>query len=101
MNWDELRAYSLNQKHLSSPERTDASNAQYATYKAWCESRGMTNADYVLKYAQWSARGIAFEPCLAPYHLENHVQHWILWHHPSSGTPGDAVLDPVAELNTV
>lgn len=95
-SWNELQTHAIYQSARYQageyPGRSPEGNAQYDQYKRWCvEHGGMTNADYVLKYVQWH-KGSALEPSLAPYLLEEGIEHWILWHHPSK-TPGDTELE--------
>ena len=69
----------------------------YEKYKQWCVKHGqITNAEYVLKFVRWRHKGIALEPSLAPYLLEDGIEHWILWHHPTH-TPGSTELDRASE----
>ena len=68
----------------------------YDKYKRWCVEHGrISNAEYVLRYVHWH-KGSALEPSLAPYLLEDGIEHWILWHHPDP-TPGDTELSRDAE----
>ena len=93
------------------PGRSDAGNQIYTQYKAWCSQRGISNAEYILKYVQWQ-KGCALEPCLMPYLLDDGLEHWILWHHPDTPSaaagasievtlPGDVELDREREKDTV
>jgi len=101
MDWEDLRAYAKSQETLTPPGRTEESMTLYGDYKEWCSTQGLTNADYVKQYVEWCDESeIAFEPCLAPYHLSPKVQHWILWHHPDS-IPGGSILVPSKEIETV
>jgi len=34
---------------------------------------------------------VALEPNVVPYHIEPHIEHWVLWYHPES-TSGKADL---------
>ena len=98
--WEELRLHALHQSEQYAagkyPIRSPQGDAQYEVYKAWCSERGISNSEYVLKYVQWHA-GVAFEPSLAPYHLNEGLEHWILWHHPRSMS-GDTNLGKEQEL---
>ena len=98
-NWSQLQTHAKSQAAFVEagqyPRRTPELNADYDRYKAWCEARGVTNHDYVLRYVQWR-EGAAIEPALAPYELTEGIEHWILWHHPSH-VPGDRELDPQQE----
>ena len=76
----------------------------YELYKSWCNEHGrLSNTEYVLKYVHWQSSGrlsgSALEPALAPYLLEEGIEHWILWHHPERGTPGDTNLDREDEID--
>ncbi|KAL1510489.1 hypothetical protein AB1Y20_006794 [Prymnesium parvum] len=98
-NWSDLRDHARNQATRvaqgSYPRRTPARNEDYERYKAWCHARGLSNHDYVVKYVHWKDKA-AIEPALAPYELEDGIEHWILWHHPSH-VPGSQELDPIEE----
>ena len=98
-NWSQLQAHARNQAAFVEaglyPRRTQERNADYDRYKAWCEARGLSNHEYVLRYVAWT-QGAALEPALAPYELTEGIEHWILWHHPAE-VPGDRELDPRRE----
>jgi len=100
-SWEELQDHAVHQSERYAageyPGRSPEGNAAYEQYKQWCEQNGLiTNAGYVLKYVQWHD-GRALEPSLAPYLLNDGIEHWILWHHPDR-TEGDATLDRPSEL---
>ena len=100
-SWDELRIHAANQSERYAvgeyPGRSPDGNAMYEKYKQWCVKHGqITNAEYVLKFVRWRHKGIALEPSLAPYLLEDGIEHWILWHHPTH-TPGSTELDRASE----
>ena len=99
--WQELHDHAANQSARYAvgeyPGRSPAGNAQYELYKQWCADHGqMSNAQYVLRYVQWHDYS-ALEPSLAPYLLDDGIEHWILWHHPVR-TPGDTELDREREV---
>ena len=104
-DWAELHLHATNQSARFAageyPGRSGKGNAQYEIYKRWCKERGISNEQYVLKYVQWRD-GVAIEPALAPYLLEQGLEHWILWHHPNpaAGVMPDAELQPDSELAT-
>ena len=93
-SWKWLHAFSQNQIAMPPPVRSSAETARYAQYMHWCTERGITNAEYVLKYVRWKEGALALEPSMVPYRLEPGLQHWILWHHPDKSVPGDATLLP-------
>ena len=95
-SWEELHLHAANQsaRYAASeyPGRSPDGNAMYDEYKQWCVEHGkISNAEYVLKYVNWQD-GVALEPSLAPYLLEDGIEHWILWHHPDR-TQADVELD--------
>ncbi len=73
--------------------RLSAVKSRYARYKAWCNDNLVSNEDYVLTYTAWGGTpqnprdNIALAPNLAPYNLEQDIEHWVLWHHPISTPP--------------
>jgi hypothetical protein len=95
--WLALRAYSESTDPRHNPRRHPSGEAIYSRYKAWIQERGLDNHGYIVRYAKWSASGLALEPNLVPYHLEAGVSHWVLWHHPDLDAPGDKTLDPSEE----
>jgi len=86
-SWDDIRLHAINQSARYTagqyPGRSPDGNALYEKYKRWCKNHGLDNQQYVLKYVSWRD-GRALEPSLAPYLLEEGIEHWILWHHPDS-----------------
>lgn len=99
-SWEDLKAHAANQSARYAageyPGRSPNGNAMYDRYKRWCIEHGrISNADYVVRYVRWHG-GSALEPSLAPYLLDDGIEHWILWHHPNK-TPGDTELDPASE----
>ena len=95
-SWEELQTHAVNQSARYAigeyPGRSPEGNAMYDRYKRWCVEHGrIRNAEYVLRYVRWRG-GSALEPSLAPYLLEEGIEHWILWHHPER-TKGDMELN--------
>ena len=102
-SWEELHVHAANQSARYEtgeyPGRSEAGNTMYDLYKRWCVEHGrMSNAEYVLRYVHWHG-GSALEPSLAPYLLEEGIEHWILWHHPDR-TPGTTELNSESERRT-
>ena len=56
-SWDEIILHAANQSDRVNageyPGRSPEGNRVYEVYKQWCKERGLSNADYVLKYVQW------------------------------------------------
>jgi len=104
--WEMIAAYARDQAGEASlnrgPRRTVMVHERYQRYKAWCAERGHTGVELVVATAVWlqaikaemaGSEGVrvALEPNVVPYHIEPHIEHWVLWYHPES-TSGKADL---------
>ena len=107
-NWERLRVYARDQLTVEvHVGRSARSNKTYDEYKKWCQSRGLSNAEYVRRHIHWDERtGLGFEPNLAPLHFPEEPEEpaggaiiqYVLWHR---SVPGDTVLDMAEELELV
>lgn len=107
-NWERLRVYARDQFTTEvQVDRSAQSNKTYDEYKKWCQSRGLSNAEYVRRHVHWDERtGLGFEPNLAPLHFPEEpkepaggaIMQYVLWHR---SVPGDTVLDMAEELELV
>lgn len=103
--WEMILAYAADQAGEAAanrgPRRTVAVHERYQRYTEWCATRGHTGVELVIATAVWLSVKptlkkpevrAALEPNIVPYHVESHIEHWVLWYHPEA-TPGATELD--------
>jgi hypothetical protein len=95
--WAQISQYSDHQAEEAAagrgPKRTVAVEERYTRYKQWCAQRGHTTLELLKATAIWrrhdgaSGALAALEPNIVPYHLEQGIEHWVLWYDPEATAP--------------
>ena len=103
-SWATVLAFARDQAGEASvgrgPKRTTEVEERYNRYKEWCAQRGHTGVELVLILSAWvqvDGRRIALEPNVVPYHLQDGMEHWVLWYHPDDTAPSTNLQGELCE----
>ena len=88
-SWEIIRAYATDQAVEAAanrgPRRTEDVQERYKRYTKWCSDRGHTGVELIIATAVWQTVAdhvVSLEPNIVPYHVDEGIEHWVLWYHP-------------------
>ena len=84
ISWKYIAAYAVTPTFDNAPCRKQGNTALYDSYRCWLVANDMSNSNYIRRYVAWNDSQVALEPNLAPYNVEEGIEHWTMWFNDAS-----------------